>query len=542
MKKKIISMCILIVLIIPMLSLYSEVIAFSGEIDPQGYIRLPAMINIKDNIGTGTISLSSSASGYSISYQKVDITQETMNSIITKNEDINKYVEKTNKEISNKETNINELKIKYEQVNASETATQEEKTTAKNNYDTAVNEYNNYVDNANKELQKQKVDMYAIVPNYTDSWQVTTNTQNNVKLDFSGYSGTINFVLWAKIDNGTNAYYNFKVYSSELKQQENNSTTSGDFTDFSNAKYELIKDEISSSIVEISGVTVKNDSKYYAYISSTADKPDLTKISDKELRSVNYDEKDGKLKTYNVSDAVELNQELYLNIIEKKVKNNSQEIIVSGIKLDRFAEGKYSNGFYKTFMTNKSTQIVTTFSHTDTNDRKMQIKVGKITDKAILNKIKNQDSSGFADLLNYAKSNSAIYDETQDADKNYPFIAYGGATLESGEMINLSGLENDAYYFLYVKTDDENGKYISNEAVTLAQADVYDNGWAMFFYGSDDFKWADFGNVSNGGDNTIAPTVIPKAGLEKILFVGTGIMIIGLGIITYKKYNKYQGI
>lgn len=126
MKKKIISMCILIVLIIPMLSLYSEVLAFSGEIDPQGYIRLPAMINIKDNIGTGTISLSSSASGYSISYQKVDITQETMNSIITKNEDINKYVEKTNKEISNKETNINELKIKYEQVNASETATQEE--------------------------------------------------------------------------------------------------------------------------------------------------------------------------------------------------------------------------------------------------------------------------------------------------------------------------------------------------------------------------------------------------------------------------------
>ena len=224
------------------------------------------------------------------------------------------------------------------------------------------------------------------------------------------------------------------------------------------------------------------------------------------------------------------------------MKNNSQEIIVSGIKLDRFAEGKYSNGFHATYMTSKSTQIVTTFSHADTNDRKMQIKVGKITDKAILNKIKNQDSSGFADLLNYAKSNSAIYDETQDADKNYPFIAYGGATLGSGEIINLSGLENDAYYFLYVKTDDENGKYISNEAVTLAQADVYDNGWAMFFYGSSDFKWADFGNISSEVDNTIAPTVIPKAGLEKIIFIGIGIMIIVAGITSYRKYKKYQGI
>ena len=83
----------------------------------------------------------------------------------------------------------------------------------------------------------------------------------------------------------------------------------------------------------------------------------------------------------------------------------------------------------------------------------------------------------------------------------------------------------------------------------MAQADVLDNeNWYLFFYGSSDFKWADFGNVSNGGgtvtggDNTIAPTILPKAGIEKIIYIGMGLLIIGAGIVSYKKYKKYQGI
>ncbi len=49
-------------------------------------------------------------------------------------------------------------------------------------------------------------------------------------------------------------------------------------------------------------------------------------------------------------------------------------------------------------MTYDADQIVTTFTHASENDRKIEIKVGKITDKTILNKLKNNDSSGFSDL------------------------------------------------------------------------------------------------------------------------------------------------
>ncbi len=59
--------------------------------------------------------------------------------------------------------------------------------------------------------------MYASVPDYTNTWQSTTNTTNNLKLDFSNNTGTINFVLWVKIDNGTNTYYDFNVYTTEIK-------------------------------------------------------------------------------------------------------------------------------------------------------------------------------------------------------------------------------------------------------------------------------------------------------------------------------------
>ena len=560
MKKKIILILIMMALIVPLFSYHSVVQAYSGEIDPQNYITLPSIITVDENkMGTGTISLSSSASGYSISYQKVDITQETMNSINTKSNELQQYVETTNKEVKNKETNLKELKNKYEQVNTSETATQEEKTTAKNNYDTALKEYNDYVSNANQKVQTLKTELYALVPNYTNSWQSTTNSTKNLKLDFSNYSGTISFVVWVKIDNGTNTYYDCNVYSTEIKKQETQQpsggdTTTGDWTDFSKATYELKKDGISGAIIEISGVTLKTDSNYYVYISSTADKPDLSKIEDKDMTAIRHNKENGKIMTWDISDKVELNQDLYLNVIEVDSLNSKKEIVSSGIKLERFAEGKYSDAFHATFVSKDSTQIVTTFTHSEDNNRKLQIKIGKITDVAILNKIKNQDSSGFSDLLNYAKLSSSIYDKVLDADSKHVFIEYSAGDASSNKnenhsIINLPELENDAYYFLYVKTDDENGKYISNEAVTLAQADVLDNeNWYLFFYGSSDFKWADFGNVSNGGgtvtggDNTIAPTILPKAGIEKIIYIGMGLLIIGAGIVSYKKYKKYQGI
>ena len=111
MKEKIISILILIIMVISILGSFSnEVVAYSGEIDPKNYITLPSIINVRDKVGTGTIRLSSSASGYTISYQKVDITKAELDSISAKVKEINEYTKTSNETIKEKGDNLTNLK------------------------------------------------------------------------------------------------------------------------------------------------------------------------------------------------------------------------------------------------------------------------------------------------------------------------------------------------------------------------------------------------------------------------------------------------
>ena len=185
----------------------------------------------------------------------------------------------------------------------------------------------------------------------------------------------------------------------------------------------------------------------------------------------------------------------------------------------------------------------------------MQIKVGKITDTSILKKIQNQDSSGFSDLMNYAKSNSGIYNKQVNTNKSSYAIEYDASknsnNADNLPVIDLNGLEHEAYYYLYVKTDDENGKYEPNEAVTLAQASVYkDMGTLyLFFYGTSDFKWAnlgdgDGGNSPNLNDNlekddpSVTPDrKLPQTGMSRgvVASIAATFVIMGISFIVYER-------
>ena len=511
MKNKIISIMILLTIFMSMLSVLSKVKAYSGELDPENYITLPTTIWVENNIGTGTANVRDE--GFSIAYQKVDISKETYDGISEKLNDYNALVKR---------------------YNSGESVTEDE-------------------------INQKKNDYYNSIPNYTDSWKSTTNTQNNIKLDFSNYTETtdVYFILWIKAGNATNTYYDFSTYSSKIEKSNNETTNtpntpgenekpSGDWTDFSNAKFELKKDGISSALIEITGITGKNNNTYYIYISSTASKPDIAKISDEEKIALKY--ADNKFTTSNnekVAKKIELNQDLYANVIEVNNSTGKSEIVSYGNKLERFEEDKYSNAFHSTFITNNGNQIITTFTHEKTNNRKMQIKIGKINNTTILNKLKNQNSSGFAELLKYAKENNGIYDKIVSADKddNHAIEYNAGESYKDTEnsLIELNGLKNGEYYFIYIKTEDEDGKYISNEAVTLAQANIVDNkNWGLFVYGSSDFKWADFGNATEDKDSSVAPGTIPQTGTKTIIAIGTIIVIAGIGIICYSKYKKYK--
>lgn len=544
MKNKIIEIIILAIFIITSTVSIYKVQAYTGEIDPKNYITLPQTIWIKNKVGTGTITLSSSATGYTISYEKVDITKETLNTIDTKYKAANDYVASANVEIKKKEENVKKLQEEYQNLQKETEPDEDAIQEAQEKYTAAYQEYNQYYEEVKTEYERLLKVYLEAIPTYTGAWKETTNSTDNVQLDFKDYTGTAYFILWVKISNGTDTYYDFMEYSSEIKEESGGSgqASSGDWTDFSKAQFSLKKDGISKAIIEISGVTPKKDSSYYLFITSNSNKPNVTSDVSDERITLSYDETSKTLKTTNldkVAEYVEKNQDLYVSIVEHS--NLNDNVVIYGKKLNRYEESKYSDAFHATFMTYSANQIVTNFTHAKKNNRKIQIKVGKITDNAILQKIKNQDSSGFANLLSYAKSNSGIYNQTLGADVDDSYaIEYNAGTGETtgNKVIDLKGLENEAYYYLYVKTDDENGKYITNEAVTLARANVYDNNhWYMFFYGSSDFKWADFGDISE--DKTVAPSILPRTGIYSYVICGIVVLAV-VGVISYKIYKKYN--
>ena len=371
MKRKLIVGIILIIFSFLILLNFYNVKAYSGELDPESYITLPSRIWLNNGIGTATIHLSSSASDYSISYQKIDIDQSTCDTIQSKGKELTDYIEEVNNTLKEKEANINTLQTEYLNLRDDETATDTEIEEAYNKYNVAYQEYQQFLNTANTNIDTLNNEFYELIPNYTSSWENTTNSSNNIQLDFSDYTGTVYFILWVKITNGTNTYYDMNVYSSIVEEEEtvtinkssasikidetlqltaNSSTNSditwtssnpsvatvtsgglvkgikegstvitakgdtetasctvtvtskvttetpdedeetyGEWTDFSNAKFELKKEGISGARIEISNVTGNENSSYYILINSNNDKPNITNNNfDEKILYIDY--------------------------------------------------------------------------------------------------------------------------------------------------------------------------------------------------------------------------------------------------------------
>ncbi len=324
---------------------------------------------------------------------------------------------------------------------------------------------------------------------------------------------------------------------SDSDNGNNNSSTT--YTDFSKAKYSLVKQGVSNAQVEITGVEPIDGHYYYGYIfKDSTTKPDLTSTSSSGYEVITYDKNTKKMIVPSLDKYVELNQELHLTIVENPGSASDKKAVAEDIKLTRFEEAKNNDGFHATFLSDSSDQIVTTFTHNNNNTRKLTIKIGKITDNNILNKIKNKNSSGMTDLLSYAKSNNGVLTKTVTV-SNKSFIEHTVNSASSSDKIVLNNLDNNAYYYLYVVADNENGKYINQEAVTLALYDKKTNGeWYLFFYGANDFKWGDLGNVT---DTTTTNKTIPATG-ESLFSIFALVTLAGISFYLYNKNQKYKGI
>lgn len=335
------------------------------------------------------------------------------------------------------------------------------------------------------------------------------------------------------------------------------------FTDFSNAKYELLFD--SDVDLKITGITPIENNDYYYIITSSNTKPTIVTTSYGSLDTektanvnlLNVNSKDNYIYGGNLDKYVELNQDLYIWIVEdvrlddyytengENYISHSTKIVVEGQKLTR-PELPKLNLILKSFSiwggakeTEESTYISFRFP-SDTENRKFKLKIGKVTDNSILQKIQNNDYSGITALLEYAKNNEPVYtDDLTTTTENY---YKNDKALFDGIKL----LEDRAYYYIYVEFDDENGIYQPIEGVTLGQAWISKSNdyWDLWAYTADNFEWNDLsgtGAVTIPKDETIANDNLPNTGI-RITAIISIIALIGAAIFFKIKNNKYKGI
>lgn len=331
--------------------------------------------------------------------------------------------------------------------------------------------------------------------------------------------------------------------------------TTEEWTDFSKAKYEMKIERISGAnrpVLDIKNVTLKSNHNYFYAI--TKNKTDVLELSDMK-QPINKD----NLRIY-IDDYYELSGDMYLWIKEYNpdipgIKTEEKEkLLVSGQKLERVDNNpQYVKAFKSTFIAGDEYIINLDYCKADKTNRKVNIKVGKINDQALLRKIKNNESGAWEKLLQYAKTSDAIVNKNLTS-TDYVF----GFTHNKNEKLGISNseIEDGAYYYLYVDVDSENGKYYPvGPAVTLAIAGKVWDEFYMFFYGTDDFKWElseeqpaaeeepakEQPKEEEKKDETIAKEKMPNTGLTYIVTLAIGTVTV-LGAIAYKKHNNLRGI
>ena len=318
------------------------------------------------------------------------------------------------------------------------------------------------------------------------------------------------------------------------------------WTDTSSTKIETSAKDSTvtrTTSIKISGITEKEGHNYYVFLTNSATKPELT--FDGEYDGIDTDTITGYLSSFTSESGFladkyyELKSDTYLYIVEEQLNDETNKyenkFIVSNYKVtwpQRRSLGSRIKGYF--FNDATSTFISEISDERETAGTNISVKIGRVTDTNILRAIQRGDSDCLSKLLNYAKSANSVYNGT---------VVYKG--LEDAPTItDKFDLVDEAYYYVYMVVDDEDGEYYPIEDVSLYQALVDDDiGKNLFDYLDDNFKW----NLeeetppppAKEPDDTTVQGKLPQTGQAIVIGV-TCIGLVTLTVIFAKKIKKYS--
>lgn len=345
---------------------------------------------------------------------------------------------------------------------------------------------------------------------------------------------TSNGVVSSNLNNIT-LNENIIANSDKITEDDNTST----WTDFSKATFEwgdYTETDHRTPTLTIQNVDLNKENHYY-YVHISHDKneaPDLSKIVNVNDGYWNIIKSDGKISSTILNNYLETNGDIYIWVAE--VQNREQKIVLNAKKVNRLEQLPLTKRIVLYFGDSLAGGIFCYEPYTST-ERKINIKIGKMTDDEILKNIKNNNANAMTNLLNYAKNADAIFENTYSFGTTNPTVPQN------------VGIKDQEYYFVYVELEDENGKYYPVEDVELYQASISGNTVKLLNHTDRDFVYSVSGddetNINTGDnnvkDNTIATGKIPQTGVSATIITLILAFAVVAGFIAYKT-TKYRDI
>lgn len=303
-----------------------------------------------------------------------------------------------------------------------------------------------------------------------------------------------------------------------------------------------------NTYLKIEGITELKNHTYLWYITYNNTEPTLkidryNKIDESEGEYIKSAVGDG----HSFDSYFEKNGDLYFWLYEEQKNNETgnyeHKILIKGQKLKRPEQEKLGNRINASFWWDKTVALIVEPMELSTNeDRKVNVKIGKVTDNAILTSIKNGESDALSKLMAYAKSASPLYTGK---------VSVG--TSES--IIGKLNIINGAYYYAYVELDDEGGKYYPIEDISLYQGKIDEVDGRTYLKDTIDWEWLVEEPASTpqtptepiptqpttNSDSTTATIQYPFAGISPILVISIAIIAV-IAIILKWKILKYKDI
>lgn len=163
--------------------------------------------------------------------------------------------------------------------------------------------------------------------------------------------------------------------------------------------------------LNVKGLTELSGHSYYVFITNSSKEPSIT--VDESNSVTNYTSYFST--KHNFKKILEKNGDIYYWVCEEQrnyeTGKREQKFIVSAKKIERPAQ-KSLGSRMTVYITSDYTASYLWEPYSHDIERKINLKIGKVTDNSILLSIKNNEKSALSKLLNYAKTAKALYATT----------------------------------------------------------------------------------------------------------------------------------